>query len=157
MDVFEIGHQFGDYDYQLNDHNPGVSDGGIFWTVPIPNDSVSLDLVGEKAAFNLSDILMPDLHDLLTALWGGGAVDGQNKPLHPVFSSTVSLQAQWFNPGPIGLTRDPVNQFAYMHAQTQASIQWKSVRRDVMFQNDDGPQQVEYAAIGEESNGVFFS
>jgi len=97
-DVFQMSHQFGDYDFQLNDHNPGVSNGGIFWTVPIPQDTVSLAL-GHGAAFSLSDILMPDLHDLLTALWGGGAFDGEGMPLHPVFSSTVSLQARWFNPG----------------------------------------------------------
>ena len=150
-----MGHQFGDYDFQLNDHNPGVSNGGIFWTVPIPQDAVSLEL-GHGAAFSLSDILMPDLHDLLTALWGGGALDGEGMPLHPVFSSTVSLQAQWFNPGQIQETRDPVNQFVYINAQTNASIQWQSVRRDVRFQSDNGPQQVLFAAIGMESNGVFF-
>ena len=157
MDVFETGHQFGDYDFQLNDHNPGVSNGGIFWTVPIPQDSVSLDLAQGKAAFCLSDILMPDLHDLLTALWGGGALDGQGLPLHPVFSSTVSLQAQWFDPTQIQQTRDPVNQFVYTNARTNASIQWSSVRRGVTFQSDNGPQQVLFAAVGMESNGVFFS
>ena len=156
MDVFETGHQFGDYDFQLNDHNPGVSDGGIFWTVSIPQDAVSLDLAQGIAAFNLSDILMPDLHDLLTALWGGGALDGEGRPLHPVFSSTVSLQAQWFNPRNIQQTRDPVNQFVYTNARTNASIQWKSVRRGVTFESDNGPQQVLFAAIGMESNGSFF-
>jgi hypothetical protein len=156
MDVFQMGHQFGDYDFQLSDHNPGVSDGGIFWTVAIPPDAVSLDL-GHGAAFSLSDILMPDLHDLLTALWGGGAFDGEGRPLHPVFSSTVSLQAQWFNPTNIQTTRDPVNRFVYTNANTNASIRWQSVRRDVMFQSDNGPQQVLFAAIGMERNGVFFS
>lgn len=157
MDVFETGHQFGDYDFQLNDHNPGVSNGGIFWTVPIPQDAVSLDFEQGQAAFSLNDILMPDLHDLLTALWGGGALDGEGRPLHPVFSSTVSLQAQWFGPTNIQQTRDPVNQFVYNNARTNASIQWQSVRRGVMFQSDDGPQQVLFAAVGMESNGVFFS
>jgi hypothetical protein len=156
MDVFEMGHQFGDYDFQLNDHNPGVSQGGIFWTVPIPQDSVSLDLAQGNAAFSLGDILMPDLHDLLTALWGGGALDGEGRPLHPVFSSTVSFQAQWFNPINIQQTRDSVNQFVYTHARTNASIQWQSIRRGVMFQSDNGAQQVLYAAIGTERNGTFF-
>ncbi len=157
MDVFKTGHQFGDFDFQLNDHNPGVSDGGVFWTVPIPADSVSLNLSEGNAAFSLGDILMPDLHDLLTALWGGGAVDGQGMPLGPVFSSTVSLQAQWFNPMNFQTTRDPVNQFVYSNARTQAKVQWKGVHRGEMFQSDDGPQQVLFAAIGMERNGVFFS
>ena len=156
MDVFKTGHQFGDFDFQLNDHNPGVSEGGIFWTMPIPKDSVSLDLGEGKAAFCLSDVLMPDFRDLLTSLWGGGAVDGQGKPLGRVFSSTVSLHAEWFDAGSIMQTRDPVNRFLYINAQTKASIRWRSVRRGSRFDSDDGPQQVLFAAIGSERNGSFF-
>ena len=157
MDVFETGHQFGDFDFQLNDHNPGVSENGLFWTMPIPRDSVALKLEEGRAAFCLSDALMPDLHDLLTALWGGGAFDGQGKPLHPVFSSTVSLHAEWFDAGPVVQTRDAVNRFVYTNAQTNARIRWKAVRRGVTFENDGGPQQVLFAAIGTERNGSFFS
>jgi len=68
----------------------------------------------------------------------------------------VSLQAQWSNPSNIQVTSDPVNQFTYTNARTQASIQWKAARRGYMFESDDGPQQVLFAAIGMESNGVFF-
>jgi hypothetical protein len=156
MDVFKTGHQFGDFDFQLNDHNPGVSSNGLFWTMPIPDAAASLDLAEGKAAFCLTQALMPDLHDLLTSLWGGGAVDGEGNPLGSVFSSTVSAQAQWFDAGSITETLDSVNRFRYINAQTMASIKWKSVRRGVMFESDDGPQKVLFAAIGEERNGVFF-
>ena len=156
MDVFKTGHQFGDFDFQLSDHNPGVSSNGLFWTIPIPEDSVSLEFDAGTAAFCLTEALMPDLHDLLTALWGGGAVDGEGMPLGRVFSSTVSAQAEWFDAGSIQQTQDPVNQFVYINKQAKASIQWKSVRRDSTFESDDGPQQVFFAAIGKERNGVFF-
>ena len=156
MDVFEKGHQFGAFDFQLNDHNPAVSENGLLWTMPIPKDSVSLDLSAGKAEFCLSQALMPDFHDLLTALWGGGAVDGEGKPLGRVFSSTVSLHAEWFEAGPVTQTRDAVNRFVYTNAQTNARIKWNSVRRGVRFENDDGPQQVLFAAIGSERNGSFF-
>jgi hypothetical protein len=156
MDVFETGHQFGDYDFQLNDHNPGVSELGLFWTMPIPKDSVSANLTEGEAAFCLSDAQMPDLHDLLTGLWGGGEFDGEGKPLAPVFSSTVSLDARWFDAGPMVQTRDPVNRFVYQNAQTMASIKWRSVRRGVKFESDDGPQEVLFSAIGTERNGIFF-
>lgn len=49
-----------------------------------------------------------------------------------------------------------MNQFVYVNAQSNASIQWQSIRRDVMFKSDNEPQQVLFAAIGMESNGVFF-
>lgn len=156
MDVFKKGHQFGDFEFQLNDHNPGVSQNGLFWTMPIPKDSVNLDLSTGKATFCLSEALMPELHDLLTALWGGGAVDGEGKPLGHVFSSTVSLHAEWFDAGPIVHTRDTVNRFVYTNAQTKATIKWRSVHRGVRFESDGGPQQVLFAAIGTERNGSFF-
>lgn len=156
MDVFETGRQFGDFDFQLNDHNPGVSELGLFWTMPIPKDSVSANLAEGKAAFCLSDAQMADLHDLLTGLWGGGEFDGGGKPLAPVFSSTVSLDARWFDAGSVVQTRDPVNRFVYQNAQTKASIKWRSVRRGVKFESDNGPQEVLFSAIGTERNGIFF-
>src|SRR5215469_2532267 len=129
MDVFEPGHQFGDFDFQLNDHNPGVSELGLFWTAQAPNDSVATNFAEGSATFCLTDIQMPDLHDLLTALWGGGEFDGEGQPLAPVFSSTVFVQARWFNAGSIEQLRDSVNRFVYNNAQIHAQVKWKSARR----------------------------
>jgi hypothetical protein len=158
MDAFEPGHQFGDSDFQLADHNPGVSQGGLLWTMPIPRASIpgSEDSQVSEASFCLTDAQMPDFGNLLTSLWGGGAVDGQGMPLRPVFGSSVSLQAKWFSPGSRQVVRDPVNRFIYDRAETSASIKWKSFRRGAIFESDDKPQQVLFAAIGSESNGSFF-
>jgi hypothetical protein len=156
MDVFEAGHQFGDFEFQLNDHNPGVSESGIFWTMSIPKDSVRADLSAGRAEFCLSDALMPDQHDLLTTLWGGGEFDGEGQPLGKIFPSTVSLDARWFGAGSTETVRDPVNRFLYINAMTNASIKWRSVRRGVRFESDGGPQTVVFAAIGKERNGSFF-
>ena len=157
MDVFEVGHTFGEFEFQLHDHNPGVSETGLFWTMPILSDSVALNFGKGEAAFCLSDAQMPDMHDLLTALWGGGDVDGQGMPLSPVFPSTVSLDARWFDAGPKERLRDPVNQFEYHHRKTDAHIKWRAIRRGAMFETDDGPQEVLFAALGKERNGIFFA
>jgi hypothetical protein len=156
MDVFKKGHQFGDFDFQLADHNPGVSEQGLFWTMPIPKPSIGINIGDGNASLCLSDALMPDLGNLLNALWGGGAKDGQGMPLPRVFSSTVSLEARWFDAGPKQRVTDPVNRFTFDRAQTGASIKWKSVRRGAKFESDDAGQQVLFAAIGIEKNGTFF-
>ena len=122
--------------------------------MPIPPGSVAMGK-GE-AAFCLSDAQMPDMGNLLTALWGGGAVDGDGLQLLPVFASTVSLDARWFDPGPKERLRDAVNQFDYHHRKTDAHIKWKAIRRGTMFETDDGPQEVRFAAVGKEKNGDFF-
>lgn len=121
----------------------------------IPSDSVGLDLDKGEAFFCLSDAQMPDMGNLLTALWGGGALDGEGLPLLPVFPSTVSLEARWFDAGPIEELRDEVNQFSYLHRKTSASIQWRSIRRGARYETDDGSQTVNFAAIGQETKGDF--
>lgn len=156
MDVFEIGHQFGDSDFQLNDHNPAISENGLVWTMSIPHDSVTANLEDGEAAFCLSDAQMPDQGNLLTSLWGGGLVDGEDLPLLPVFPSTVALDAHWFSPGKQQRSSDVVNRFVYDYVSTKASIKWKSFRRGAMFESDAGSQQVLFAAIGVEKNGEFF-
>ena len=125
--------------------------------MPIPQASVSVDVNGAEASFCLSDAQMPDLGNLLGGLWGGGVLDGEGRPLPPVFSSTISLQAHWFQPGQKQRLRDPVNQFVYENAQSNASIKWASVRRGASFVTDSNPQTVLFAALGAEKNGVFFS
>jgi len=49
-----------------------------------------------------------------------------------------------------------MNKFVYTHLLTHASIQWKSVRRGMTFENDNNQRQVLFAPIGNESNGSFF-
>jgi hypothetical protein len=156
MDVFQPGHQFGDFDFQLEDNNPGVSEQGLLWTMPIPKDSVGMNIGGGEAFFCLSDAQMPDFGNLLNAFWGGGASDAEGLPLPPVFSSTITLDARWFNAGAKQRVRDPVNRFIYDNAQTSASIKWTSLRRGAKFESDDAGQEVQFAAIGIERNGTFF-
>ena len=84
-------------------------------------------------------------------------MDGQGMPLPPVFASTVSLEARWFQLGEVQRLRDSANQFVYENAQSNASIRWTSIRRGASFATDTSPQTVLFAAIGAEKNGVFFS
>src|SRR5262245_45930939 len=105
MDVCEVGH-LGEFEFQVHDHNPGTSENGLFWTMPIPPASVSMDFASGEAVFSLSDAQMPDFGNLLTALWGGGEVDAAGMRLRPVFSSSVSLQARWFGAGAQEQARD---------------------------------------------------
>ena len=125
--------------------------------MPIPPASVTVDFNKGEGALCLSDAQMPDLGNLLGGLWGGGVADGEGIPLPPVFSSTISVNARWFQPGEVQRLRDPANRFVYENAQSNASIRWTSLRRGASFATDSNPQTVLFAAIGAERNGVFFS
>jgi hypothetical protein len=155
MDAFEVGH-LGEFDFQLHDHNPGTSETGLFWTMPIPPASVSMDFASGEAIFALSDAQMPDFGNVLTALWDGGDLDGAGNRLRQVFPSTVSMEVSWFRGGVQKQARDFANRFVYLNKETSANIKWRAVRRGAMFESDDGPQNIVFAAIGQERNGAFF-
>ena len=155
MDVFEVGH-LGEFDFQLHDHNPGTSETGLFWTIPIPPASVSMDFASGEAIFALSDAQMPDFGNVLTALWDGGDLDETGMRLRQVFPSTVSIEVRWFGGGVQEQARDFTNRFVYLNKETSANIKWRAVRRGAMFESDDGPQNTVFAAIGQERNGAFF-
>jgi hypothetical protein len=156
MDVFEVGH-LGEFDFQLHDHNPGTSESGLFWTMPIPPASVGMDFASGEAVFALSDAQMPDFGNLLTALWDGGDFDAAGMRLRPVFPSTVSMEVRWSGGGIQEQVRDFTNRFVHLRKPiTSASVKWRAVRRGAMFESDDGPQNVRLASIGQERNGVFF-
>ncbi len=77
-------------------------------------------------------------------------------PLRPVFPSTVSMEVRWFGGGAQEQARNFANRFVYLNKKTSASIKWRAVRRGAMFESDDGPQNVLFAALGQERNGAFF-
>jgi hypothetical protein len=155
MDVFEVGH-LGEFDFQLHDHNPGTSESGLLWTMPIPPASVSMDFASGEAIFCLSDAQMPDFGNIITALWDGGDLDATGMRLRPVFPSTVSIEVRWFGGGVQEQARDFTNRFVYLNKKTSARVTWRAVRRGAMFESDNGPQNIVFSAIGQERNGAFF-
>ncbi len=88
-------------DVQIHDFNPGITESGLFWTIPISADTIKVNFAAGKASFQVSDVDVEDYHDVVNALMDGPEVDAE-----------VSWNIRWSHP--LGRTkiRDVENNFA---------------------------------------------
>jgi len=62
-------------DVQIHDFNPGITESGLFWTIPISADTIEVNFAAGKASFQVSDVDVEDYHDVFNALMDGPEVD----------------------------------------------------------------------------------
>ena len=60
---------------QIHDFNPGITESGLFWTIPISENTISVNFAAGKAAFQASNVDVEDYHDVVNALLDGVEVD----------------------------------------------------------------------------------
>ena len=132
---------------QIHDFNPGITDSGLFWTIPISENTISVNFGAGKAGFQASDVDVDDYHDVVNALMGGPEVD-----------AVVSWDIRWSQP--IGRTkiRDVQNTFVGDFVQNVAQIAWAGQTDSATFVSDPASTSVnEFSLLAHERNGAFFS
>lgn len=133
----------------MHDFNLGIASSGVFWTSLFPPDSVEIDADDlDRARLCLGDLFVIDAHDIVSAL--------SRLPADP---SSVSFKVRWFNATtPLEHVRDTTNRFDLAFRQTMAAIQWSAVTPSFKFVSDPASTSVtDFAELGRERNGVFFS
>lgn len=107
-----------------------------------------VDFEEGKASLNVSSLDVEDYHNVVNALLDGPSIDAE-----------ISYQINWS-----GITNrfelhDPANTFTGNYENTSATIQWSALRDDgLTFVSDPAGTSVnEFALLGRERNGVFFS
>jgi hypothetical protein len=134
-------------DVQIHDFNPGITESGLFWTIPISEDSISVNFAAGKASFHASDVDAEDYHDVVNALLGGSEVD-----------AVVSWDIRWSHPMGRTKLRDVENGFAGDFVQNVAKIAWSGQTDTATFVSDPAETSVnEFSLLAHERNGVFFS
>jgi hypothetical protein len=132
---------------QIHDFNPGVHPfpTGLFWTMPIPPGSVQVDLDGKTASLDLSHRKIDDYGTVVRAL----TLDSE------IASAVIDVELRWSGgTGPMAI-RDSTNRFAGEYVTGAATLQWSAREPGFEFVSDIG--HAEFARIGHERNGVFFS
>jgi len=109
---------------------------------------VHVDFKEGKASLRVSGLDVEDYHDVVNALLDGPSVEAE-----------VSYEINWS-----GITNrfelhDPVNTFAGKYENTSATIKWAALRDDglTFVSNPASTSITEFALLGKERNGVFFS
>lgn len=132
---------------QIQDHNPGITEEGLFWTQLIAPESATWQ--AKRAQMCLRDQFIPDMETFENAVVRG-----------PMIPSTIDVEAVWeaVSNKPEQL-RDEENQFVFNFRFAEAEVHWRATEPNVTFESVETgtPQQTLYAAIGVERNGHFFS
>jgi hypothetical protein len=138
---------------QVHDFNPGVGADGLFWTLPIPRESVDIDLDDATARFHMEHLAIPDFFDFLNAV-------GASSPPVPPAHGAVSFDVRWQGTKPLAHLRDAVNGFVGDFMHSQATIAWSAEEpsRHFRFVSDGAEKSTTISGvIGRERNGAFFS
>lgn len=132
---------------QIHDFNPGITPSGLFWTIPVSDERVRVDLDDASAALKLEDA---DVEDYTTL--GNALADGPSVP------AEVSFHVRWQGVERRVQRRDPVNTFTGSFIEDLATIRWSAHERGFRFTSDPAhTSSTTFAEIGTERNGVFFS
>jgi len=133
----------------VHDFNPGL-DNGLFWTVPVPTDSVSVEGVSGKASLVVNNLVMEDYFNIVNAV-KDGALSGTNP-------ATVSFQIHWAQGGKHTNVKDPASGMAGEFVKNSATMAWSATSPAGVFYRS-GPENTSASIssqVGHERNGVFF-
>ena len=131
---------------QVHDFNPGIRESGLFWTQPVSEDALDVDLEDGTATLGVEDLDEEDYHNLSNALH-----DGPSDP------SSVSFAMRWTGVGDSFRLTDHVHGFSGRFRLCTVKIEWSAKGPDFEFVSDPADTTVNVrSVIGRERNGIFF-
>ncbi len=133
---------------QVTNIDPGNVPGGLFWTIPIPEDSVKIHLRRGEASLELANVEMLD--------FGTFCNDAQHGPSVP---ASASLKTQWSGLIKRVNVRNAKEGFAGHFAITNATLEFSASVPANHFEFVSDPASTStnvFAQIGQERNGKFF-
>jgi hypothetical protein len=128
---------------QIHDFEPGIAASGLFWTTPMRENAVRVDLEDGTARLRAQHFAIPDFHDFCSSLSGG-----------PTVPATVSFELDWGGAAASYGASDRT--FVLRGLRTDAMIEWSARESGFEFRSDPAHTSRNiFSAIGEERNGVF--
>ncbi|MGH8993291.1 MAG: hypothetical protein ACRDYV_07235 [Acidimicrobiia bacterium] len=141
----QFGSAPGSQGIQVHDFSPGVSETGLFWTVPVAPDTVVFDDALDSVSLRIPSLDMPDAVNLANSLADG-----------PTFPGNVAFEVVWTASGPAEPVHSEAHGFAGEFRDAQATVAWSGRTEQSRYQSDppEGSRTV-FAVVGRERNGVF--
>jgi hypothetical protein len=143
--VGQFGSTPGSQGIQIHDFSPGVSETGLFWTVPVAPDTVAFDHALDTVSLRIPSLDVPDAFNLANSLADGPSVPGN-----------VGFEVVWTATGPAEPVRSDAHGFAGEFRDAQATVAWAGRTEQSRYQSDSPEEsKTVFAAVGRERNGVF--
>ncbi len=139
----------------MHDYNPGITRNRVFWTLPVPNDSVGIDLNAGEAVLCVKDLPMPDYFDYENALLNQ-LLDPPRRGVPPV-DAVVSFDCRWRGGTRPVRVRDRTDRFDGLFIEDEASCEWSAEQEGFAFVSAPAATSTNVSSlIGLERNGIFF-
>jgi hypothetical protein len=131
---------------QIHDFDPGNAEDGLFWTLPISLDSVTIDVARRVATLSVKDQAMPDFFTIPNAL-----MHGKSQP------ATVSYDLTWTGgAGQPERWADLTKGFHGDFMPATVTGTWSGRTQGFEFVADAADAiETRFAAVGYEQNGSF--
>jgi hypothetical protein len=143
VDLFEPGSGS-----QVHDFNGGVLQSGLFWTLRLDNDALSLSRNGRRAVLDAKDVSVIDSFQ-----FGGPVATPATVSLHIEWSATAAAMGRGKGTG-VPAT-DP-GAFLGGIAPARSTMSFSGRELGLTFHSDPGVStQRTYAQMGHERNGAF--
>jgi hypothetical protein len=131
---------------QIDDMNPGIAPSGLFWTTPIPVNSLDVNLGKGSASIKITDISIEDYGNFGNSLGGG-----------PSVPATLSYEIHWFGQNSLDHVVSPDGLMTGQFVRNSAQMEWSATVGDYQFVSDPASTSFSsFAEIGHERNGIFF-
>ena len=130
---------------QIHDFSPGVSETGLFWTVPVAPETVVFDDALDSVSLRIPSLDMPDAFNVANSF-----AEGPNVP------GNVGFEVVWTATGPAAPVRSDAHGFAGEFRKARATVAWSGRTEGSRYESDpaEGSKTV-FAFVGRERNGVF--
>jgi hypothetical protein len=128
----------------VHDFNPGISSTGVFWTARIDRGSVKISLGNGSASLHVAELPVGDYGTVVNALTGG-----------PGVASTVTFDVSWHGVDERVDIRNSSVDFGGEFVRNSADLVWSATEPGFTFHSDSLAS--DFATLGHERNGVFFS
>ena len=146
----------GDPTHQDHDWEPGIAPSGLFWTIPVDQQTVHAEPGNGKARFRGRNVAVMDFHDGISAIVGGGPTP---LPAH------VSFDVTWAGKGDKVTLDDDTFGFEGKYVTGPATVTFTASNdgAGVVYTSDPAGQYnptteqggAGSPAVGHERNGVF--
>ena len=130
---------------QIHDFSPGVSESGLFWTVPVAPETVVFDDALDSVSLRIPSLDMPDAFNVGNSFAEGPSVPGN-----------VAFEVVWTATGPAAPVHSAAHGFAGEFRPAQATVAWSGRTEGQRYQSNpsEGSKTV-FATVGRERNGIF--
>jgi hypothetical protein len=124
-------------------------DGGVFWTMPVLNESVKIKPGRGDAHFAFSDVAMFDYFTSANAVLRDGSA--------PIIGATASLDIHWTGTGQRLKIKNDTAGFGGQYEHANATITWSASNDDGYFFSTVNSSEINvtHAFTAKVRNGVF--